>query len=670
MFKLISKISFLLVLIILISSQSSTTQIRIQKVKNHKAMKARDSSKNIEVCPDYGKIPLYFIHNEGQVNDKALFYAKTSKYTLWLTKEGLVFDITRRIKEKNSKSTISIPKDVNNPEDFEHERDVSRLIFLDSNKNPEVVPVDKTEHRVNYFIGSDESKWRSDISTSRAVSYKELYKNIDLKVYGLEKKIEYDFIVRPGGEVSDIRFEYKDVKKTEIDEKRNLVIETDFGALQHAKPVCYQMIEGKKTRIEAEFKKIKKNIYAFRVEEYNKDYELIIDPLILIYSTFLGGSGADMGFGITVDKKGAVYVTGSTQSTDFPTKKPIQRVYGGGDEDVFITKINPKGNALLYSTYLGGDSYDAGDSIAVDRKGAAYVTGYTWSTDFPTKKPIQGNKGGDSHDVFITKINSKGNALSYSTYLGGSKWQSGSSIAVDKQGAAYVTGYTFSNDFPTQNPIQGNSAGNGDAFITKIRSSGTALIYSTYLGGSDGDYGHGIAVDSKGAAYVTGQTNSSNFPIKKPVQTKIKGYYDAFITKINPKGNGLSYSTYLGGSQKRTEDPEESGECIVVDEEGAAYVAGYTNSTNFPLKNAFQETHRGGLHDVFVTKVYRKGSSLIYSTYLGGLGSDRGYSIAVDKKGTAYVAGFTESANFPTKKPLQGTHGGDWDAFITKIKLK
>jgi len=614
-------------------------------------------SKSLKISPDYAKIPLYFIPNEGQVNEKALFYAKTSKYTLWLTNEGLVFDRIKRTTKKENESRSSHPKNRNNPEGFTCERDVSRLIFLNSKKNPEVIAVNQTEHKVNYFIGKDRSKWRTDIQTSRAVLYKELYRNTDLRVYGIEKQIEYDFIVRPGGEVSDISFEYKDVKHTEIDKCGNLIIETQFGKLGHAKPECYQVIEGERISVEAEFKRIEANTYGFKVEEYNRNYELIIDPLVLVYSTYLGGSDNDFGRAIAVDSEGAAYVTGETLSTDFPGQNPIQGS-NAGIVDVFITKVNSAGDAFVYSTYLGGSSSDYGLGIAVDTQGAAYVTGYTDSADFPTQNSIQGSNAG-GEDAFIAKVNSSGNAFIYSTYLGGSGFDNGRGIAVDTQGAAYVTGETSSGLFPTQNPIQGSNAGIVDVFITKVNSAGDALVYSTYLGGSSLDYGLGIAVDTQGAAYVTGYCESADFPTQNPIQGTNAGFSDVFITKVNSAGNAFVYSTYLGGSDF------DNGFAIAVDTQGAAYVTGEIQSNDFPTQNPIQGIYRGG-EDAFITKINSAGNALVYSTYLSGSGDDYGRGIAVDAEGAAYVTGWTFSVNFPTQNPIYPNVSA-LDAFITKV---
>ncbi len=407
------------------------------------------------------------------------------------------------------------------------------------------------------------------------------------------------------------------------------------------------------------------------VSSYRDAFIAKFDPsgTALIYSTYLGGSGSDSGHGIAVDASGNAYVTGSTRSADFPTKNAFQDSYGGGDfwiGDAFITKLDPSGTALIYSTYLGGSDADDSDEIAVDNSGNAYVTGRTWSADFPTKNAFQGGYGGGvfwDGDAFIAKFDPSGTALIYSTYLGGSDGDSGSGIAVDNSGNAYVTGRTFSTDFPTQNPFQGQHGGGYwgvDIFVTKFSAFGI-FSYSTYLGGSGEDYGDGIAVDASGNAYVTGETDSTNFPTAQAFQGSMAGGpYDAFVTRFESSGASLTYSTYLGGSGG------ESGRGIAVDASGNAYVTGDTGSSDFPTQGPLQDA-LSGTTDVFVTKFNASGSSLSYSTYLGGSGEEYGNAIAVDAWGNAYVTGETDSTNFPTKNAFQGRYSGELDAFVSKL---
>jgi len=641
------------------------------------------------VKPDlnFGKFPLYFIFNKGQVNEMAKFYAKASRYTLWITKEGLVFDSFRRSQVKDEVEVEDEFPFFNSPHSPTHpltkyERDVSRLSFIGANKNPEIEPINETQLRVNYFIGNDRSKWHCDVPTSQAVLYKNLYKNIDLKVYGIEKQIEYDWIVKPGGNPGDIRVEYKNVKATRIDGEGNLLIETDFGELIHKKPVSFQEIRmahgarsmgrtEERIEIEVKFKKIKKNTYGFEVGEYDKSYELIIDPVILAYSTYLGGGGRDYGNGIAVDSSGYVYVTGYTGSSDFPCKNEYQGTYGGSWADAFVTKIDTTQNgasSLIYSTYLGGESYDYGFGIAVDSSGNAYVTGNTKSTNFPCLNQYQTYQGYD--DAFVTKIDTTQvgvSSLIYSTYLGGRLGECGSGIAVDRSGNAYVTGVTESSNFPCLNPYQGTYGGGFfDAFVTKIdttQSGSASLIYSTYLGGEGNEDGFDIAVDSSGNAYITGNTKSTNFPCLNQYQT-YQGEFDAFVSRIDTTQSGaasLIYSTYLGGGSN------DYGYGIAVDKIGNAYVTGWTNSTDFPCLNQYQ-TYQGEF-DAFVTRIDTTQSgatSLIYSTYLGGVDYDEGCGIAVDSSENAYVTGFTSSTNFPCLNPYQKDQGVR-DAFVTRI---
>jgi uncharacterized protein (TIGR03437 family) len=392
----------------------------------------------------------------------------------------------------------------------------------------------------------------------------------------------------------------------------------------------------------------------------------------LVYSTYLGGSGNDWVSGIAVDSFGNAYVTGQTFSTDFPTANAFQAACSGNPcGDAFVTKLNAAGSALAYSTYLGGSGNDQGTGIAVDSSGNAYVTGSTASTNFPTANAFQATNSSGGWNAFVTKFNTAGSALAYSTYLGGSSGQDfGSGIAVDSSGNAYVTGSTQSTNFPTTaNAFQAVNRGgvNGTVFVTKLSAAGSALTYSTYLGGSGGDFPNGIAVDSSGNAYVTGSTTSSNFPIANAFQAALgSSGEDAFVTKLNAAGSALIYSTYLGGSGGAF------GISIAVDSSGNAYVTGNTASSNFPTTaDAFQTVFGGGvgIGDAFVTKLNAAGSSLAYSTYLGGSDIDAGKGIAVDSSGNAYVTGFTSSTDFPTTaNTFQGTYGSGFnDAFVTKI---
>jgi Beta-propeller repeat len=323
----------------------------------------------------------------------------------------------------------------------------------------------------------------------------------------------------------------------------------------------------------------------------------------ILYSTYLGGSGGETGYDIAVDSTGNAYVTGTTYSTNFPTTPgALQRTIASGDEG-FVSKLNAEGNALVYSTFLGGSGGDDASGIALDSSGNAYVTGGTDSANFPTAGAFQRTKGaGQSEDVFVTKINSQGSALVFSTYLGSSEPEGGFGIAIDSNGSAYVTGITISPGFPTTpGAFQASYAGEGDAFVTKLNPQGSALAYSTFLGGRSVDHGFRIAVDSSGNAFLTGVTVSTNFPTANPLQPTSAGRDDAFVTKLNSSGTALRYSTYFGGAD------EDAGFDIAIDVLGNAYVTGTTTSMNFPLSAPLQATRQGN-RDAFFTKLSPSGS--------------------------------------------------------------
>ncbi len=436
------------------------------------------------------------------------------------------------------------------------------------------------------------------------------------------------------------------------------MIETAWGTVTEKAPVVYQMDGAKTTAISGAYRVADSHSFGFTLgAEYDRSLPVVIDP-VLSYSTYLGGSSYDYGNGIAVDGLGNAYVTGITFSADFPTVTPFDASWNG-NYDVFVTKMNPGGDNLVYSSYFGGSGSDQGKGIAVDGAGSAYVTGITFSSDFPTASPLDGSLTGN-YDAFVMKLSPSGNALVYSTYLGGSSTDDGWGIAVDGTGSAYVTGQTFSSDFPTVTPFDGSYNGGQDAFVTKFSPVGSSLVYSSYLGGSSSEVGEGIAVDGAGSAYVTGLTSSSDFPTVTPFDGTIEGVYDAFVTKVSPGGNSLVYSSYLGGSG------DDGGAGIAVDGTGSAYVTGKTVSPNFPTANPFAGS-LNGYYDAFVTKLSPAGNSLVYSSYLGGINGDAGKGIAVDGVGSAYVTGETSSSNFPTATPFDGSWNGNYDAFVTKL---
>ncbi len=541
--------------------------------------------------------------------------------------------------------------------------------LLGSNPHAQVAGLEELPGKSNYFMGSDPKKWRTHIPTYRKVAYRQMYPGIDLVYYGNQRQLEYDFVVAPGADPKAITLGIEGTVGARhglplrIDSQGDLVVSTEGVEIRFRKPRVYQTDNGQptpdpglRTLVDGRYVLKGKHEVGFQVAPYDTTRALVIDP-VLSYSTYLGGSDFDVGLGIAVDFMDNTYVTGFTCSTNFPTANAFQATLGGSC-DVFVTKLNPAGSALLYSTYLGGSGFDAGLGITVDRFGNAYVAGDTDSSDFPTANPVQATLGGGC-DAFVTKLNRTGSALLYSTYLGGSGLDFARGITVDRFGNAYVTGETVSPDFPTANPLQANLGGDLDAFVTKLNPAGSALLYSTFLGGSDRDVGFGIAADRFGNAYVTGETFSIDFPTANPLQVSLAGDLDAFVTKLNPAGSALLYSTYLGGSGT------DVANAIAVDQFGNAYVAGETFSPDFPTANPLQAILVGGL-DAFVTKLNPAGSALLFSTYLGGSGDDEAFGIAVGNV-NVYVTGLTDSPDFPMANPLQAILGGGTDAFVTKL---
>ena len=635
------------------------------------ALSASESSQTnrLQVLENYGRLPLTIIPNAGQMDPRVKFYARVQGQTVYFTPTEVVFDVPaakgtyregaegRRLKLSQKPGAITAGRSkLKTPG---HRPSVVRLVMEGLRPGVEITPLEGQVGTVNIFQGNDPTKWRTDIPTYRAVLYREAYPGIDLKFYGAGRQLEYDVIVKPGADPGQVRFRYAGVKGLTVSPAGDLAVRLPDGAeFIQKKPVVYQQINGERRLRKGAYRVARAGdrwVFSVAVSDYDPHYALIIDPLI-IYSTYLGGSNEEIGYGIAVDSKGCAYVTGYTYSTDFPTSNAYQ-VENLGERDVFVTKLTAEGNALVYSTYLGGSTTDCGNGIVLDASGCAYVTGYTYSTDFPTVNAYQASKKG-GEDAFVTKLNDKGNMLVYSTYLGGNSLDMGGGIAVDASGCAYVTGVTLSADFPTVNAYQGDQGGN-DAFVTKLSAEGDALVYSTYLGGGNMDQGNGIAVDGTGCAYVTGYTYSDDFPTLHAYQAGKGGDRDAFVTKLKAEGDALVYSTYLGG------DKQDSGDGIAVDASRCAYVTGETWSNNFPTSNAYQ----GGLKgegDAFVTKLHAVGNALAYSTYLGGSSGDWGNGIAVDGKNCAYVTGCTYSDDFPTLHAFQGDQGAT-DAFVTKL---
>ncbi|MES2201026.1 MAG: SBBP repeat-containing protein, partial [candidate division FCPU426 bacterium] len=577
----------------------------------------------------------------------------------------------------------------------------------------------------NYFIGNDPTKWKTGIQNFAQAGFKNIYPGIDLRYYGNQGQLEYDFVLKPGADIKAIEWKISGVKKIGLDPAGNLRLTVSEGTIEFNKPLCYLEADGLRTPIPGRYVMRGGDRVGFSVAGYHGRGDLVIDPT-LSYSTYLGGSGGDQGRGIAADSSGNAYITGITSSV-FPTLAGSYQTTPGGGGDVFISKLNPNGTALLYSTYLGGaateagygitvdtgrnayvtgqaavglpvtvgsfqpacaggidaficklspsgsallySSYyggtgdDVGRGIAVDVSGNAYVTGSTVSTDLSvTTGAIQTAFGGGSFDSFVFKVNSSGSVLLYSTYWGGSNTDDGNGIAVDLSGNAYVLGSTSSTDLAgTAGAFQtAYGGGTSDAFVLKIDPAVVTPVYFSYLGGIGEDYGSAIALGSGGTAYLTGQTQAGGFPVTVGAFQTVPAAWDAFVSKLNPSGSALIYSTYLGGASN------DIGTGIAVDVTGNAHVTGGTDG-NFVTTAGARQTIFGGSVDAFYSELNLTGTAQIYSTYLGGAGFDIGLCIAVDGAKNAYLTGMT-AGGFPTTSGVfQTTFGGSDDAFVAKF---
>jgi len=546
------------------------------------------------------KSNLVFIENKGQWHSDVLYLCRMGGLDAWITKYGLNYTFYKleEVPSANKNERLL-------PDKFEHKdyNMIGHRVLMklqNYNPNPTREGKQKQEGYYNYFIGNDPSKHASFVGLYKEAVVKDVYKGIDIRYYFDKGGLRYDYVVHPGADPSQIVFTLEGSDKTYVNEKGNLVFTTRFGEVVMAELKTYQ--ERNKKVIKSEFIK-KGDKWCIALASYDKTQALIIDPLV--YSTYIGGSGGDVGIGIAIDASGNAYVTGNTTSTNYAvTAGAFQTTRGGGIWDVFVTKLNASGSGLVYSTYIGGSDDDYGYAIALDGSGNAYVTGATSSTDYAVTAGAFQTTNGGGGDVFVTKLNASGIGLLYSTYIGGSGEEYGRAIAVDGSGNAYVTGYTSSTNYHvTANAFQTTyGGGTYDVFVTKLIASGSNLVYSTYIGGSSDDEGYGIAVDGSGNAYVTGLTKSTDYDVTSGAfQTTYGGGYfyggDVFVTKLNASGSGLVYSTYIGGSD------DDYGFGIAVDGSGNAYVTGLTWSTDYDVTaGAFQTTY-GESGDVFVTKL-------------------------------------------------------------------
>lgn len=631
-------------------------------------------------------VPLSFEVNRGQTDPSVRFMARGRGFDAYLTPAETVL----RLK---SGEGYSRPRAGSESAKAAQTRKaaVVRMKMVGANTTPRVVGERKLTGESNYLRGKDRSSWIQHVSHYAQVRYEAIYPGVDAVYYGNNHQLEYDLVVAPGANPNQIRMSLDGAQKVRVDHAGDLVISTAYGDLRQHRPVVYQEVAGARKPVKGRYVLASAGdlgtpTIGFELGKYDHSRPLVIDP-VLVWSTFLGGSGNDTGNGIAVDGDGFVYVTGATESPDFPVTSGVAQVELRGTTDAFVSKLTNDGTALVYSTYLGGSGSDIAYGIGVNPTGRAFVAGVTSSRDFPiasppTVLPAQANFAGGPTDAFVSALSRDGSELFYSTYYGGPGGAKGAgddgayAIAVDEPGNAYVTGYTRTERFPVLQAIQPQfGAGGQDAFVLKLSTLGVP-DFATYMGGGAYNYqggtdygagvdtGYGIAVDPAGFIYVTGCTSSKNFPVYNNLQRinrSVRSFEtDAFVAKLIPGGKQFQYCTYLGGNSN------DCGLAIATDAEGNAYVTGVTRSSNFPTSIPIRGTAQGA-DDVFLTKINSAGFQLMCSTYLGGADNDEGHGIAVDTVGNIYITGATTSVDFPVTRAMQGRFGGLYDTFILKV---
>ncbi|MGA2984524.1 MAG: SBBP repeat-containing protein [Terriglobia bacterium] len=574
-------------------------------------------------------LPLSFEANQGQVDQQVKYLSRGRGYTLFLTPGAAVLGL-----RSGGAGT---------PTEW------LRLVLQGAITAPAISGEERLPGQSHYFIGSNSAQWRTHIPTFSRVRYQQVYPGVDLIYYGREGRLENDFEVNPGANPKVISWRLEGAEGIHVNSTGDLVLMAGGSEVRLQQPRAYQLDGQQQREIPVRYRVHGQKV-GFALGKYNRRQKLVIDP-VLIYSTYLGGSGGDTASSVVVNSAGDAYVTGVTASTNFPTTSSVyQTTYEGGG-DVFVTEFNAAGNGLLFSTYLGGTGLDTPSQILLSpTTGNIFLVGSTQSNNFPTTPGVVQPTFAGIQDAFLTEMKPDGSALIYSTYIGGSGIDFGTALALDSSGNAYVTGSTQSTDFPTLNPFQLVNDGLYDAFVTEVSPSGV-LLYSTYLGGSLSDYGTGIAVDTSGNVYVSGYTFSSNFPTQDAYQSTLAGGSDLFLTKFTPGSSALLYSTYLGGSSLDT------ASAMIMDSTGNIYLTGSTQSANFPVTATAYQSQLLGAANAFVTKVAPGASALVYSTFFGGSGTDQAAGMALDSAGDIYITGFTQSSDFPLRDAFQQVLG-------------
>jgi len=610
----------------------------------------------VKLAANYGKLPLTFEANVGQTDSQVKFLNHAGSTTTYFTPSETVMVSSTDLSTKDED-----PKDPSvSLEEPNLVSDVLRMKLVNANANPTITGEDEVESKSNYFIGNDQSNWQSNITNYQKVKYSQVYDGIDLVYYGNNKQMEHDFIVAPYTNPSQIAFHLDGAKELYINDDGDLVAKQDYTDATFKKPHIYQ--ESKDNQIEGSYTIASNNTVSFELGHYDPSREVVIDPTVY-FSTYLGGTGSDTAYEVAAHPDGTSVICGITTSTDFPTVSPYQAANGGGARDIMIAKFSADGSSVVFSTYLGGNSFDDCYNLVLDGDGNSYFTGRSASSNYPTSiGAYQTSRVGGSRDAIATKLSADGSTLMYSTYVGANGSTNGSGIAIDNSGNAYLTGTTASSNFATAGTYQDTKPGGDDGYIAKLNSTGTAMIWATYVGGSSTDGINAIIVDGDGNGYFVGQTTSTDLPTSSPYQAANAGSQDVIIGKISSDGTSMSYVSYLGGTGS------DDGSRIDIDSSGNAYITGWTASTDFPTSSPYQNSNAGGANDSFIAKINSTGSALTYSTYLGGTGNDRASDIALRTDGSVAISVLSDSTDYPLAGANQATYaGGAYDVVVSVL---
>jgi beta-propeller repeat-containing protein len=642
-------------------------------------------------------LPLVFIENRGQVDPAVGYYVQGHDKSLYFTSEGITFALT------------DPPGGPPAAPETPRRRWAVKLDFLGARPGSAPVGEGESEAVVSYFKGPRE-QWKTGVPTHARVVYPDLWPGIDLVYAGTVNRLKYSFLVKPGADPAQIKLAYRGATAVRLDEKGRIEVSTPLGGFHDDAPYVYQDIGGERVEVESAYALDEvSGAYGFHLGAHDSKQPLVLDPAVFVYSGFIGGAGADSGNGIDVDSAGQAYVVGTTDSAacSFPVAVGPDLTFNGGDSDAFVAKVRADGTGLVFAGYIGGSGTDSGNGIAVDPAGNAYVTGTTDSTEasFPVQIGPDLTYNGGVSDAFVAKINSCGTDLVYAGYIGGAGTDSGNGIAVDGAGRAFVTGTTSSTEstFPVRvGPDLTYNGGDTDAFVARVKISGSSLAYAGYIGGADVDLGNGIAVDTAGNAYVTGRTSSTEatFPVTVGPDLTLDIGADAFVAKIEPGGAAFVYAGYIGDFPIPALGGD--GRAIAVDSAGNAYVTGTRIPFAFVAKvradgtglvydlplgvgiavqsvgvgvdvdsagNAYVIRNVG--RGVNVSKINVSGTAVLSQIDIGGVNVEIGRGIAVDAAGNAYVTGQTSSSEdlgFPVAVgPDLTFNGGFSDAFVAKI---